>query len=136
MLWAFVGLKNQPFLTTVSTIELFFLISACRALVHIYTLPIVASPDPIKLDNHQICTISGVNPQRCYVLCRFKQPGCKSFNYDVQGKRCELNDATADEFPLDVRQESGVNYFGLEVSWRGVKSISGWGIGTRREKIT
>ena len=75
--------------------------------------PLLASEN-IKLYNHRICTIAGVNAARCYVLCRFKQPGCKSFNYDVQGKQCQFSNGTAEEYPSDVRAEADVNYFDLK----------------------
>ena len=86
----------------------------CKSHINnINNAPLLASEN-IKLYNHRICTISGVNPARCYVLCRFKQPDCKSFNYDVQGKQCQFSNGTAEEYPSDVRAEADVNYFDLK----------------------
>ena len=42
-------------------------------------------------------------------------PLCKSFNYDSRKRQCELNEATMEEFPADVRDLSGVKYVGFMV---------------------
>ena len=57
-----------------------------------------------------------LHPARCYVLCRFKQPGCQSFNYITQTGECDLNNATIEEFPEDIQEVEGVNYFDMQVS--------------------
>ena len=84
------------------------------------------SRNDVTLDHHRLCIIGGVvRPTRCYVLCSVRVPRCKSFNYDSRKRQCELNDATMEEFPADVRELSEVKYFGLMVSW--TKSWSGRG---------
>ena len=76
--------------------------------------------DGKRLVNHVIRTIEFVQVDFCGSLC-FMEHNCVSYNMEIRGgsstaTKCELNNATHNEYPGDLKQRNNYTYHGIKVS--------------------
>ncbi|XP_022103311.1 uncharacterized protein LOC110986035 [Acanthaster planci] len=80
---------------------------------------------------HGYGNLTVASPVRCGRECLIEDR-CFSFQYSEKDRQCELNEATASQFPLALIEKTGKNHFGPEqptfaeliTSWKGEAPLS------------